>query len=204
MTIPTIERRTLGSAELRAGADGENQLVELRGHAALFRSPSEDLGGGWGTLIESIGENAFDGRLGDDVRHLFNHDANFVLGRNTSGTLRLSIDERGLFTATEPPATQWANDLMVSIKRGDVNQMSFAFTVADDEFRYDREADIVYRTILRLGRLYDVSTVTYPAYPDTRVVVSERALARAKEVRAIGSPRVHAVRRVMQRQLDLA
>lgn len=186
-----LERRSFGPAELRADATPGR---ELRGYAALFNVQSANLGGAF-TLYESIAPGAFDAVLGNDVRHLVNHDPNWVLGRTTAGTLRLSVDDRGLHTITDPPAAQWANDLLVSISRRDISQMSFAFSVAEDSWRYDREADIVYRTILKLSELYDVSTVTYPAYPATSIVVAERTLQRAAEVRSLSSVQARSTRR---------
>lgn len=154
-----IETRVFKSQELRA--DLEKRIV--RGYAAVFNSRSEDLGG----FTEFIAPGAFDDVLGDDVRALVNHEDSKVLARTTSGTLRLSIDERGLIYEFDVPNTTYGNDLMESIKRGDISQSSFGFSVASDDF--DRETR--QRTILKVSRLYDVSPVTYPAYPDTSVVM---------------------------------
>jgi HK97 family phage prohead protease len=154
-----IERRVF-SAEVRADGDGS----EIVGYAAVFDSESEDLGG----FVEVIEPGAFRDVLGDDVRALFNHDANFVLGRNRADTLALAETKRGLESRIKPPATQWADDLMVSMRRGDVDQMSFGFTVAEDV--WEKRADgIVQRTISKFARLFDVSVVTFPAYPQTSV-----------------------------------
>lgn len=152
-----IERRFFKS-ELRAD---ENSPVV--GYGSVFSKQSEDLGG----FREIIAPGAFDDRLNDDVRALFNHDPNYVLGRTKSGTLSLSIDETGLRYEVDFPNTTIANDLLESIKRGDVDQSSFAFTVDEDEFT---EADgVIIRTIHRVKKLFDVSPVTYPAYPDATV-----------------------------------
>lgn len=154
-----IERRFFKS-ELRAE---ENKPVT--GYGSVFSKQSEDLGG----FREIIAPGAFDGRLDDDVRALFNHDPNYVLGRTKAGTLNLSIDKEGLRYEVDFPNTTVAKDLMESIKRGDVDQSSFAFTVDDDEFT---EVDgVIVRTIHRVKKLFDVSPVTYPAYPDASVGV---------------------------------
>jgi HK97 family phage prohead protease len=159
-----IERRAFSMLALEVEARSEGESPIIRGHAAVFDRMSENLGG----FREKIDPGAFDDVLGDDVRALFNHDANLILGRTTSGTLRLSQDGEGLSYELDPPDTQVGRDLMVSLKRGDITQSSFAFTVADDDWSEDEEGRVV-RTIKKVGRLYDVSPVTYPAYPDASV-----------------------------------
>ena len=122
-----IERRNFATIELRA----EPESRKVTGYAAVFDSYSEEM---WG-FREKIARGAFDNVLNDDVRALFNHDPNFVLARSKSGTLRMSIDERGLKYEFEAPNTQAGNDLLESIRRGDVDQSSFAFSVDTEEWR---------------------------------------------------------------------
>ena len=99
-------------------------MPTIEGHAAVFDSLSVEL---WG-FFEEIAPGAFADSIeaGDDVRALFNHDPNYVLGRSRNGTLRLAEDEVGLRVEFEPPDTQQARDVVTLIERGDVNQMSFA------------------------------------------------------------------------------
>lgn len=138
------------------------------GHAAVFDRLSENLGG----FREKIAAGAFDDVLSDDVRGLFNHDSNLLLGRSRAGTLRLNIDQRGLGYEIDAPDTTAGRDLLVSLERGDVTQSSFGFTVADDTWAEDRDGTVI-RTIRKLARLFDVSPVTFPAYPDTDVAKRE-------------------------------
>lgn len=145
-------------AELRADHDDG----KIRGYAAVFDSLSEDLGG----FREKIAKGAFADTLNADVRALWNHDANIVLGRTTSGTLTLREDSHGLAIEIDPPDTQQARDLLVSIRRGDISQMSFGFYTKADEWE-KRDGENI-RT-LRKVELFDVSPVTYPAYADTSV-----------------------------------
>jgi hypothetical protein len=154
------EIRTFGM-ELRAMDQEEKRTV--RGYAATFESRSGDLGG----FIESIDREAFSETDMEDVRALFNHDSNFVLGRTKAGTLRLMVDENGLAYEIDMPDTQLGRDMYESIKRGDISQSSFAFTIEDDEYR--KEGDTVYRTIKKIKKLYDVAPVTFPAYESTSV-----------------------------------
>jgi len=176
-----IERRfvTGQPVELRTVAD----RPFFMGYAAVFNSLSEDLGG----FVEKIAPGAFDDVLSDDVRALWNHDPNHVLGRTVSGTLRLKSDKEGLFYEIDPPDTQMARDLQSSIKRGDVDQSSFGFNVAAEGEVWTRdETGVVTRTITKIGRLYDVSPVTYPAYPETKA--QARQLFEAAEQRNLIPP----------------
>jgi len=143
----------------------EGSAPKIYGHAAIFNSLSEDLGG----FREQIAPGAFAKTLDSaDIRALFNHDSNIVLGRNKSGTLRLKEDETGLAIEIDPPDTQAARDLIVSMKRGDISQMSFGFrTIADN---WAKVNDTWVRTLLEID-LFDVSPVTYPAYISTDVAV---------------------------------
>jgi len=166
-----LERRavTLDGALIETRAEGARTL---RGHAAVFNQLSEDLGG----FREQIQPGAFAEAIEkDDVRALFNHSADFVLGRNLAKTLRLSEDARGLAIEIDLPDTQVARDLSVSIERGDVSQMSFGFSVRPGGQDFAKnDSGLMIRTLKRL-RLYDVSPVTFPAYPQTDVAL--RALA---------------------------
>lgn len=161
-----IERRTvaLDGFEVEERENGERRIV---GHAAVFNQLSEDLGG----FREKIAPGAFaEAVTRDDVRALWNHDSNFVLGRTRAGTLRMREDDRGLAVEIDPPNTQWANDLLVSMRRGDVTQMSFGFRVEKGGQNWERNDDGNIRTITRVS-LFDVSPVTYPAYPQTDAAV---------------------------------
>lgn len=167
------ETRVLPMTEFRVlKEDGKSSL---EGYAARFDKWSEDLGG----FKEKIARGAFKKALKDsDVRALFNHNADYVLGRSTAGTLALKEDKKGLLMVNDPPSTQWARDLMVSVDRGDISQMSFGFTVDKDEWKEDKEGRVT-RTIHEVGRLLDVSVVSFPAYPDTSVAL--RSLEKVKE-----------------------
>lgn len=161
-----IEKRVFTNTfkvEMREHEDGSETPV-IRGYASVFDTLSENLGG----FRETIEQGAFSEVLDNDVRALFNHDANLILGRTLAGTLSISEDEKGLRYEIDPPDTQVARDLLVSMKRGDVTQSSFAFTVDQDSWDEDDEGRVV-RTIRKISRLFDVSPVTYPAYPDATV-----------------------------------
>lgn len=155
----------------------DDEPARIVGHAAMFNALSEDLGG----FREKIEPGAFrDSLKRDDVRALFNHSPDLVLGRNRAGTLRMTEDKLGLAIEVDPPDTQFARDLMVSMARGDVNQMSFGFITEKDAWDQSDKDNIV-RTLQQV-RLFDVSIVTYPAYPQTDAAVRElRALTESED-----------------------
>jgi hypothetical protein len=153
-------RFSKGTIELRQD-DGKAPCIA--GYAAVFQPcRSEDLGG----FVEQIDEHAFDEALDGDVRCLFNHDANMILGRTKSGTLKLSVDSKGLRYAVDAPDTQAGRDAVTSIKRGDVDGSSFGFICQRDSWEADHESGAMVRTILKAS-VFDVSPVVFPAYPDT-------------------------------------
>ena len=162
---PKLERRAFDVTDLEIrSAEGEPE--KIRGYAAVFDKLSVPL---WG-FREKIDKGAFAESIKkDDVRALWNHDPNYVLGRNKAGTLTLEEDDKGLLIEIDPPDTQWARDLVTSIKRKDVTQMSFGFETETDEWDRSDEKNVV-RTLKKV-RLFDVSPVTYPAYPQTKVGV---------------------------------
>lgn len=133
----------------------------------MFDSYSEEM---WG-FREIIKPGAFSEAIGSsDVRALINHDPNLLLGRNKAGTLRMVEDDTGLSIEIDPPDTQAARDLLTSMSRGDIDQMSFGFTVRDAHWN-DTHDGLPVRTITKIDRLFDVSVVTYPAYPATQANV---------------------------------
>lgn len=156
--MAAIEKRF--STEIQFQPEGK----KIVGYAAKFMNRSQDLGG----FIEQIDPQAFTRTLseGADVRALIDHNPSLILGRTVSGTLRLETDSTGLLVEITPPDTTYARDLMVSLERGDVTQMSFAFVTKQDAWAKEGTTNI--RTLLDVD-LHDVSAVTYPAYLDTEV-----------------------------------
>ncbi|MEN6336793.1 MAG: HK97 family phage prohead protease [Phycisphaerales bacterium] len=170
--IPDIEQRHLTfPVEIRV--EGEGKAKKLVGYAAVFKSVTDI---GW--FREQIEPGCFSDTIeDDDIRGLFNHDSNLILGRNKAKTLRLKEDSKGLWFEIDVPDTQVGRDTLTSVERGDVSGCSFAFTTLADAWDYSDE-DSPLRT-LKKARLYDVGPVTYPAYPDTSVAA--RSLEAAKK-----------------------
>lgn len=161
--------------ELRAYDEDGKKKKTARGYGAVFNQRSLDLGG----FEEIVSPSAFDEVLENDVRGLFNHDPNFVLGRTTSGTLRLDVDETGLRYEIDLPDTQTVRDLVIEpMERGDITGSSFGFMVDEDEWSEGDDGRIT-RNIHKVGKLLDVSPVTYPAYPDTTVAMRSMSAATA-------------------------
>lgn len=186
------EIRMLPIQELRIDDSLDGKIV---GHASVFDSWSETLGGIFpfkeivrkGTFTETI--------KNDDIRALFNHDPNFVLGRNKAGTLELEEDEIGLRVVITPPDTSWANDLIKNLRRGDISQMSIGFIVLEDTWGTQDGIDI--REIKKV-QLFDVSIVTYPAYTQTDVGV--RAMESYKDYRSKLDEAQNAAKRAKEKQ----
>lgn len=165
-----IEKR-VHHIELRANDTTDAAASRtVTGYAAVFGKPSEDMG-----FIEYIEAGAFSEAIGaSDVRALFNHDPNLILARTASNTLRVFEDTIGLRYEFDVPDTSFGNDLLVSLRRGDVNQSSFAFSVKEQAWETEKlpNGEFKYtRRIKKVERLYDVSPVTYPAYADTTVAM---------------------------------
>lgn len=159
-----LERRYIKNSELevRQSDDGDT----LVGYAIRFNSLSTDLGG----FRERIAKDAFTESLKSDpdVRAMVSHDPSKVIGRTKAGTLRLSEDSDGVRSVIDVPDTAVGRDVITSVKRGDLSNMSFGFTVRDDSWEtLDGES---VRTINKAD-LFDVSVVAYPAYVDSTVAV---------------------------------
>jgi uncharacterized protein len=190
-----VEKRSFTSKiEIRT-AENDPEKRYIVGYALRFNSESNNLGG----FVERIEPSALENANLEDVRALFNHDANQVLGRTRSGTLKLDVDEFGLKYTIDPPDTQYARDLMSSMARGDIDQSSFGFTIDyendGDEWERDESRGVYVRTIKRFNQIFDVSVVTYPAYDATQSVVAQRSLDLYKQQSESRS--------IEQEQLDL-
>lgn len=159
-----MERRVMADARMEVRQEGERPV--LRGYAAVYGQWSEDLGG----FRERIAPGAFGRALaGADVRALWNHDSAFVLGRTKAGTLRLRDDEHGLFVEIDPPDSLLGQAWVESVRRGDVSQMSFAFSIEKAEHTWGEDG--TREQTLRDVTLFEVSPVTFPAYPQTELDV---------------------------------
>jgi HK97 family phage prohead protease len=188
--------------ELRADGDGPRRLV---GHAAIFDTDT-DIGpvDSWGWR-ERIAPGAFRTAIAeDDVRALFNHDPNIVLGRNRAGTLRMLEDAVGLAVDILVPDTVYGRDVLTLIERGDVSQMSFGFAIRTGGQMWEEMPDGVIRRTIKDVQLFDVSPVTFPAFPATDVAVREAREAGLLTRAPRDAERAREHRKMLQNRLALA
>ncbi len=170
---PIEVRSEVSDLHIEVRSDEQTPSRTIVGYAAKFERWSEPI---MGWFKEQIARDAFSETDVTDVIMCFNHDANAILARTISGTLRLSTDEVGLRFEFEAPQTTLGNDILELVRRGDISKCSFKFTVDKDSWRYaDKENKLEYdeRTVEHISRLYDVSLVVYPAYKDTEASVRE-------------------------------
>ena len=161
-----VETRRITSNDFELRADPQGNGMSFTGYAAVFNSPSEPL-----PFIERIAPGAFSRSLKskNNVRMYMNHDSSMLLATTRAKTLRLSEDSKGLFVDASLPDTTIGRDLSVLMQRGDVNSMSFGFTVPSGG---DMWSDDGQSRELRQIKLYEVSVVTgFPAYAATTAVV---------------------------------
>lgn len=205
VVVTEREERRVVREKIELRADETNATIA--GYAAVFNTETIIGSSMWG-FREQIAPEAFDDAIKtDDVRALFNHDPNILLGRTESGTLRLKVDKKGLRYEVDLPDTVQAKDVRTLIQRGDVSGSSFGFIVEEDDWdeREVKKGKLPLRTIKKAS-LFDVSPVTYPAYPQTSVSARSKAEAsveaekvRAAQVEAAKTPDVKAVDEMVAR-----
>ena len=137
----------------------------LEGYASIFNTPTD-----LGSFSEVIVSGAFTRALneGQDVRALVEHDPARIIGRTKNNTLELREDEKGLFTRIELPDTSVGRDLAALVERGDIDAMSFGFTVRSDRWERSEGKNVRY---IEDVDLFDISAVSFPAYPDTSIAL---------------------------------
>jgi HK97 family phage prohead protease len=195
-----MERRAVPT-EFEVRSEGGS--FNFYGYALKWDARSQNLGG----FRELVAQGATSDSIGrDDIRALFNHDPNLILGRNRSNTLRLSEDSTGLHYEVDMPDTTYARDLATAMERGDVSQSSFGFKTAPGGDSWAEDADGFPLRTLNSISLFDVSPVTYPAYTDSTSGVGSRALASLAEQRGIPVGRLDspdAIRAAIRGEIEL-
>jgi HK97 family phage prohead protease len=175
-TLVSVEAKDMAKIETRTnttqfevreleGGDG----MTFTGYAAVFNSPSAPL-----PFTERIKPGAFKRSLNarNDIKMLWNHDTGTILGSTRAGTLTLEEDSVGLRVTANLPDTQAGRDAAYLIRRGDVDSMSFGFSVPKDGDEWISESERVLNSV----RLHEISVVAFPAYPGTAGHTSVRGL----------------------------
>ena len=194
MVTDTMEIRSLRGIQLRAKGETD-ELPTIVGYAAVFGVLSEEVIEGVREVVEpgafsrSLRENA-------DIRATVDHDTGKIIGRRSAGTLTLEEDKRGLAVEIDPPNTQAGRDVVESVKRGDIDGMSFGFEFRSRP-RWEQKGDLEIRHVEDVD-LFEVAVLAFPAYPDTSAMLrsrdawkaeleAEAAAARDRELRLLTS-----------------
>jgi len=202
---PDFERRYM-EVTLRAAGDEQKPIIE--GDAAVFGV--ETVVGRW--FREKIRPGAFARVLSEkpDVLGAYNHDWGFVLGRTTSGTLRLEETDKALrYTIDVNPRDTQAMSVYEKVKRGDVNQASFAFTVRKEEWTApaDDSEQLDLREIIEIGKLFDVGPVPFGQYPEASASARSKAemfiQQRSTQAASGGAEELSVRQKALRRQIDL-
>lgn len=157
----------------RDQVQADERVVE--GYFALYEQETELFPNSY----EIISKGAFDNTLNNDIRALWNHNTQYVLGRSKNGSLQLQADEKGLFGTIKLPKTQYAEDLYELVNRGDIDQASFGFDILEEEF--EELANGGYRWRIKQIELHEISVVTFPAYENTSVKARSKQIEKFEE-----------------------
>ena len=160
-----VQRSYKANASYEERMDGEVNKGVFVGYPIRFNELSVDLGG----FKEIVAPRAWDTADTSECLAVFNHEEEFLLGTAEAGTLRFYVDSQGVKTEIDKANTTISRDCSEWVKRGEIKGQSFKFTIAEDDWAYDENEDILIRTILSFGKIYDTSLVTRPAYPTTSV-----------------------------------
>jgi HK97 family phage prohead protease len=189
---PLVYHNAMQQNETRAilGTSPSATGRTVTGYAATFGKRSQNLGTKENPWHEILQIGCFPDLKTQDCRCLVNHDPSQILARSKygKGSLRLSIDNIGLRYQFTAPTTQAGNDILESIKRGDIDQSSFGFTIASGGDKWTKDGNGQLRTITRIESLQDVSPCTFPAYTDSTVSARHKGNATPRKIIQKWSP----------------
>lgn len=172
--------------ELRESGEGDSTKRTITG-AIKYNTESAEMRDWWGdTFVEEIASGAFDESIKSrGVVGLWSHDTSQVLGNTKSGTLRIQSNDKELRFELDLPDTTVGNDAHETIKRGDVDGVSFGMRVTKEKWSTeDRESGKVYKRSILNAELYEISPVAFPAYPANEVSVRSFENFKAEQKRA--------------------
>ena len=190
--MPIKENREYRSMELRSAEQTEEKNYVVEGYATTFDSPYELYRDGKYIVMEQVDRNAFDEAYTDDVIFQYDHQG-MVYARTRNETLKLAMDDHGLKVKADLGSTEASRGVWDAIDKGLIDRMSFAFTVTGDDYEEEEQDNgdiVVLRTIKKIGRLYDVSAVSFPANEQTSISARSKFDGVIKELEA---ERLHAL-----------
>lgn len=192
--MPIKENREYRTMELRKKEvrEGEEKNYIVEGYATTFDDSYELYRDGKYILMEKVDKKAFEKTDMSDVIFQIDHEGR-VYARTRNGSLGLEVDEHGLKTTTDLGLTESSRSVYEDIDAGLYDRMSFAFTVNDESYEEKEQENgdvIVIRTILGIGKLYDVSAVSFPANPNTDISSRSKDLFDG-EIKRFEAERLH-------------
>ena len=188
---PNREYRSM-PLNIEKRAEGEEKSYIVEGYATTFGDTYELYRDGRYIVKERVDKDAFANTDMSDVVFQFDHEGR-VYARTKNGTVELNVDNIGLHQKTDLSRTSSSRAAFEDIEAGNYYQMSFAFTVTDDEYEEEEQDNgdiILTRTIKEIGKLYDVSAVSFPANPYTSISARTKELCDG-EIAKIEAERLH-------------
>lgn len=171
-----MNKHEVRSISVEVRADEQEGSRKVFGYPIVFGKPSKDIG-----FIEYIDKGALKDVDLSDVYLVYAHDPNQPLARVDSGTLKLKVDDTGLYFEATLPNTTLANDVLENIRVGNIKGMSFMFTAAEDTWEFSNEPgqpDI--RHVTKIDQVFEITITPLPAYDDTSIAIASRDAQRAK------------------------
>lgn len=152
--------------EVRTQGEGDNPSMTVFGYAVMWNQRSQLI---WDTFYEVVAKGAFTKALEQNtIKALWNHNTDYVLGSTKPATLRLKEDDKGLYFEIDLPNNDWGRNAFESIRRGDVDGVSFGFYVNDCDWLYMQDEEAYLRTLLEID-LFEISPTPFPAYLTSEV-----------------------------------
>ena len=189
--MPIKPEREYRNIELRAAETEENRYI-VDGYATTFDSPYELYRDGKYIVMEQVDRHAFDEAYTEDTIFQYDHQG-MVYARTRNETLKLETNDHGLKVTADLSSTEASRGIWDAINKGLIDRMSFAFTVSGDSYEEEEQENgdiILTRTINKIGRLYDVSAVSFPANEQTSISARSKD-AIDGEIRRIEAERLH-------------
>lgn len=190
--MPIKPEREYRSLELRTAEQGEEKNYVVDGYATTFDEPYELYRDGKYIVMEVVDRHAFDETYMDDVIFQYDHSG-MVYARTRNKTLVLEDNDHGLKVTADLGSTEASRGVWDAIDKGLIDRMSFAFTVTGDSYEEEEQENgdiILTRTIKKIGRLYDVSAVSFPANEGTSISARTKELCDG-EIAKFEAERLH-------------